>query len=49
MRGAFGGEASLEYSIHQILVEKLKFYMLYKFVDYKLVYFKNNAYICTQI
>ncbi len=32
MRGVFGGEASLEYSIHQIPVEKLKFYMVHKFV-----------------
>ena len=49
MRGVFGGEASLEYSIHQIPVEKLKFYMVHKFVDHKLVPFKNIAYICTQI
>ena len=28
--------------------EKLKFHLVHKFVVHKLVYFKNNAYICTQ-
>ena len=29
--------------------DKLKFPLVHKFVDHKLVYFKNNAYICTRI